>query len=430
MIPKMIMLWLLSVGTATIQKNLRVVFGANVMAQIIMVLSAPLIARLFGPSDFGVLALYLSLTTVLGSISTFRFDWLVPNVTKDRLAGALLILGFLSLIAFVTMLTLLILVLGSSILPDSYEALGPFLFFIPVGLLGLGVHQLFQGWFIRTADLSVVSKVKILQSFGNVVASLLTGFFSLGAFGLLLANVTANWLGLTFLISRASKLFSICRKIKISHLSECLKQFRRQAFLSVVVSGLNASSSGAMIILLALFYEPQNIGLLAFAHRLLAMPVTFISKALSQSFWAHAAELAREKEFEKLRVDYLQVSALMTVFAVLLSVGIVAVQPLVVILFGPAWENLGLVMLALMPLIWGSTIVSSTNHLIVLGQQGLQVYADISRLILVTFSVICAYYFSWAFEVAVFTVACSSLLAHGMLFFIHWSQHKKLVSIS
>ena len=187
--------------------------------------------------------------------------------------------------------------LGSSILPDSYEALGPFPFFIPVGLLGLGVHQLFQGWFIRTADLSVVSKVKILQSFGNVVASLLTGFFSLGAFGLYF-NVTANWLGLTFLISRASKLFSICRKIKISHLSECLKQFRRQAFLSVVVSGLNASSSGAMIILLALFYEPQNIGLLAFAHRLLAMPVTFISKALSQSFWAHAAELAREKNLK------------------------------------------------------------------------------------------------------------------------------------
>ena len=106
----------------------------------------------------------------------------------------------------------------------------------------------------------------------------------------------------------------------------------------------------------------------------------------------------------------------MTVFAVLLSVGIVAVQPLVVILFGPVGK-FGLVMLALMPLIWGSTIVSSTNHLIVLGQQGLQVYADISRLILVTFSVICAYYFSWAFEVAVFTVACSSLLAHGMLFY-------------
>ena len=104
MIPKMIMLWLRSVGTATFQKNLRVVFGANVMAQIIMVLSAPLIARLFGPSDFGVLALYLSLTTVLGSISTFRFDWLVPNVTKDRLAGAHNS-GFLSLIAFVTMLT-------------------------------------------------------------------------------------------------------------------------------------------------------------------------------------------------------------------------------------------------------------------------------------------------------------------------------------
>ena len=84
-------------------------------------------------------------------------------------------------------------------------------------------------------------------------------------------------------------------------------------------------------------------------------------------------------------------------------------------------------MLMLMPMIWGSTIVSATNHLIVLERQGLQFYADISRLILITISVMSAYYFSWAFEVAVLAVALCALLGHGILFLVHCFLHKKLI---
>ena len=112
-----------SVGSSTFQKNLRVVLGANVIAQIVVFFSAPLITRLFNPSDFGLLALYLSLTSVLGAICTFRFDWLVPNAKKDLFAGALVVLGVLSLVVFTVVVSLLIIALDSQILPDSYQVL-------------------------------------------------------------------------------------------------------------------------------------------------------------------------------------------------------------------------------------------------------------------------------------------------------------------
>lgn len=104
-----------------------------------------------------------------------------------------------------------------------------------------------------------------------------------------------------------------------------------------------------------------------------------------------------------------------------------AVQPIVVPVFGAEWADLGVILLTLMPLIWGATIVSPTNHLVVLNRQGLQLYADILRLGLVCGAIATAAVLGWEFKWAVLAVACSSLLGHSMLFVLQLNVQTRLI---
>jgi O-antigen/teichoic acid export membrane protein len=280
---------------------------------------------------------------------------------------------------------------------------------------------------VRRSDLRPVSKTKIIQSIGNIVLSIGLGVLAFGASGLLFATLIASWLGISILVRHAPDLLQQIRRLRRVEVIVLVRRFLQQAVLSTSVSGLNVVSSQAMILLLALVYAPGQVGLVAFAQRLFAAPVGIVAQALSQSFWAHAADLVQASDYQGLRRDYLKVTALLIGLAVGLLIFAVIVQPLIVLIFGPKWVALGGVLLALMPMILGAAIVSPTNHLVVLNRQGLQLYADILRLGLVCSAITCAAVFDWGFVWAVLAVACSSFLGHIVLFFLQLHLQSGLI---
>ena len=416
-----------SLGTARFRANFRYVAFANVGAQALLLTAAPILSRLFTPSDFGVLALYVSVTSLIVSVATLRFDWLVPNARNNRSAAALFVAGVIVLLTVTVLVALAMMLGGAVVLPDHYGALKDFALLIPVGIFGLGLHQLFQGWYVRRSDLLPISKTKIIQSIGNIVLSIPLGVLAFGASGLLFATLVASWLGISMLVSQAPDLSHQLRRLRRVQVVVSVRRSVQQAVLSTLVSGLNVASSQAMILLLALAYVPAQVGLVAFAQRLMAAPVGVVAQALSQSFWAHATDLVQAKDYRGLRRDYLKVSALLVGLAAVLGVLALITQPLIVPVFGEEWSSLGGVLLALMPMIWGAAIVSPTNHLVVLKRQGLQLYADILRLGLVCTAIGCAIMFDWAFVWAVLAVSCSSLLGHVVLFGVQLGVQTRLI---
>ena len=415
-------------GTARFRANFRVVALANIGSQALLLLASPILSRLFEPADFGVLALYVSVTSLVVSMATLRFDWLMPNARSDRSAAALFVAGGAVLGCVTLAVGVVVLVAGETVLPERYAVLQSFAPLIPLGILGLGLHQLYQGWYVRRSDLLPVSKTKIVQSVGNIAISITLGLLAFGALGLLFATLVASWLGISMLVRGAPDLGRHLRGLRRRQIVAVARRFTRQAVLSTAVSGLNVASSQAIILLLALVYAPAQVGLVAFAHRLMAAPVTIVAQALSQSFWAHTSDLVQARDYRGLRRDYLKVTYLLLGLAATLGLVALAAQPLIVPVFGPDWTELGAIVLALVPLIWGAAVVSPTNHLVVLNRQGLQLYADILRLGLVGSAIVAAAFFDWDFVWAVLAVACSSLLGHMVLFFVQLNLHGRLIA--
>ena len=66
-----------------VARNLAVVGGASVIGQGVLVLAAPVLARLYDPEAFGVYAVFAAILSVLLAASSLRYDLAVP-LAQDR----------------------------------------------------------------------------------------------------------------------------------------------------------------------------------------------------------------------------------------------------------------------------------------------------------------------------------------------------------
>src|SRR5690554_2501445 len=74
---------------------LKLVTGTT-LAQIIVVLTSPLLTRLYGPEAFGFYALFASITGILGVIACMRYELAIMLPKTDEEAANLLGLSLLS----------------------------------------------------------------------------------------------------------------------------------------------------------------------------------------------------------------------------------------------------------------------------------------------------------------------------------------------
>ena len=119
-------------------RNVMVVLGANVVAQALPVLAAPLLTRLYTPSDFGAVALFASALSMALAVATARFDWSIPNARSSTTAAALMLLG-LFMLAICTLLIALVWVWA----PSQWGMLETFGWLLPLTMLGAGAQHLF-----------------------------------------------------------------------------------------------------------------------------------------------------------------------------------------------------------------------------------------------------------------------------------------------
>ena len=94
-------------------RGVSVLVGGTAGAQLLTVLAAPLLTRLYSPEDFGLLAVYASLLALIGVISSLRYELAIPLPEDDTEAANVAVLSLI-LVGISTLLSaVLVLLLGS-----------------------------------------------------------------------------------------------------------------------------------------------------------------------------------------------------------------------------------------------------------------------------------------------------------------------------
>ena len=399
---------------------------ANVLAQLLPLLAAPVLTRLYTPDDFAALALFSAAASLLLAFSSWRFDWSVPNTSSETLAASLLLSGFVALLFF-SSITFIVLWNWAEQWSfwKGFDVLGPLLLFLPVIILGGGFHELMRCWYVRQAELSKVASVRIVQSFTGTGLNIIGGYAGLGAWGLIGSFVTSAWVGMGLLVSGTQSLKRSFARLSLNRIKVGIARYWWESTASTMVAVVNVASLAVIPLLLVQYYSAKEVGWYALMYRLAITPIGLLTSALSQSFWAEAAQLVRT-DIVKLKNLFLKSTKLLMLAAipvVLLCVsGPLFVGP---VLGKSQWAGAGDILMALAPMLVGMIVVQPLTHLVVHKKQIWKLYLDAIKLAAIILLIVLFSKAGGDLHVLVFYLSLVFLISHGILFYLNLICLKK-----
>jgi O-antigen/teichoic acid export membrane protein len=379
-------LWRRMLPQGELKQGVVTLVGAATIGQAIVVISAPIITRLYSPSDVGSYSVASSVLSVLIVVTCLRYEWAIPLPESDVAAANVLALCIL--VAFGTSLVaaLFLLVWGGSLLTLlGASTLGAWAVLIAAGQLGAGIVLALQGWAIRTKHFADIGINRLTQSATLVAVQVALGVLHLGPVGMLFGSVIGNQAGFIRLARVAwSSHADAFRAVTWSGIRFAARRYQRFPIFSSGSALMNTLGEQAPLLLLVAIYGAGVGGQYALAVRLGALPVTLVAAAVSQVFVAETARLARDQPSE-MRVMFGRTTRTLALLALGPFVLIAILAPILAgIVFGEAWRDAGLYVAVLAPMFYLQLVTSPTGGTLdVLERQDLHLVREVLRLVFV-----------------------------------------------
>ncbi|WP_026304841.1 lipopolysaccharide biosynthesis protein [Thioalkalivibrio sp. AKL8] len=281
-------------------RSVSVLAGGTAAGQIIVVAASPILTRLYSPEDFGLLAVYAGLLGILGVIASLRYQLAIPLPESDEEAASVAVLSLLLVLGMTAVSALIVGLWGEPITTAlNTPALEPYLWLLPLGLLLTGVYQVFSYWAIRTRAFPAIARTKLTQAISMVGVQL--GAYTLGPLALLLGQVTGQAAGTSSLgLLAVRRKWAAFRQVRLADIRWAASRYRRFPIYSSWGGFFNKAGTQLPAILFAALFSPAAAGIYMLAHRVLAMPMQLLGKAIADVFFSSASEAHRNGDLAPL----------------------------------------------------------------------------------------------------------------------------------
>lgn len=345
-------------------RHILTLLGGSASAQLILLAIAPVLARLFAPTDFGVFALFVAISSVVGMIATGRYDIAIFLPRDHSEARLLFVLAVgLALLAGIVITGIAVaLVVGTRLIEQSY---------LPLGLL-LGLAVALQGWSQSSSVLAnrlqlypAMTRSRIAGSLGIAVFSCLFGWTHWAAMGLIFGKLAGQALEVVLLQFSLQRHFRAnpvtCTR---SNLLAAGRKYRNFLRFSTIEGLLNSLFRQVPVFALSGFFSAQAAGLFNMVQNLIAKPLGMVSTAFGQVLFQQAATRSHDNPTQ-LRSFLLKNLYLLTVLVLPASLLLLPFTPaLFALVLGSPWRTAGIYAAWLMPFFALSFIKSPLSCII------------------------------------------------------------------
>lgn len=401
--------------------------GATALAQGVVFLVAPLVTRLYSPSDFGAFGLLLGVGAVVGSVGTGRLEHAIPVAHSTADAVRVFVLGALLVACIASVTTLVLVVLQASGFLEGTAWARLALWSIPSLAVSLALFQMTAAVLLSQKSYRRVSINKMLQGITTATMQIVLGLLGFLSLGLVLAQTLGYLAGCLGGVGRLSgRVWALGTRGRL-RLRQTFWSFRKFPLVLAPAALFNQASQQAPLLAIGSIFGLQEAGLYALTQRVCGAPLALIGQAVSQVY---------ASEFRQVRRDGGAAVArrYRTLLVRLTLVGALVVSALVAVLyfgdkflFGREWANLGKVALYLVAMLisdFATTPISMT--LGYLGEQRLQLLWDIGRLIAIALVFGLVVHESLAFEPALLLLSvvwAASLMIHAFITYRACQRH-------
>jgi O-antigen/teichoic acid export membrane protein len=280
-------------GGSAFLRAVATLMGGNAVAMAVPILAAPVLGRLYVPSDYGALAQYMAPAAVLAVLASLQFQHAIIAERTDRSAGQVTWLTLLGGLAGAVLTVVMVAVLWRPLLAGS--AAGEWLWLLPLTVASAGVIA--AGGFLanRHQRYSWMARLAISHMLVTVALSIALGFLGWGADGLLTAYFLGQFVQLVaylhLLLDLRATIMPWPGMARLRVLVRRHWKFAAFALPSEFSSQINMQMP---VFALSALGADATLGAFTRARQLVSMPITVVGQSVAQVFRREASELHRK----------------------------------------------------------------------------------------------------------------------------------------
>lgn len=272
-------------------KSISTLMTGTGIAQIIPIISAPILTRVYSSYDFGVYAIFYSTYTILVSIGTLRYEMAIflPHETKKTIN--LLALCFVICLTM-SLVVLIILSLISILQIDilNLNILGKWIYLLPLVVFIASMYNVLNIWFLRIKAYKFLAKNKIILAFSTAIIQISLGFLRLDWFGLIFANVFGQVLALTLLSYKFfTPNFSLLHFISIKGIKRNIYDYKKFPIFSMPSGFINNISSQLPVFFISTFFGKNILGFYSMGIKVISLPLSFLGNSIGDVYRQQAS---------------------------------------------------------------------------------------------------------------------------------------------
>ncbi|WP_344981935.1 lipopolysaccharide biosynthesis protein [Compostibacter hankyongensis] len=339
-------------------KNFAVLFSGSVIAQSIPLAASIILARIYPPEDFGILAVYTALVQIFTSIANLRYEFTIPLPKEDEDA---INLSFLSIIIAISVSLLLLMAFILFTKPILHliggEKLGNWIFFVPLSIFLGGLYNMLNYFSVRFKKYKTIAGSNILKAGTGAVFQSGLGIVGLRHSGLIIGNILSNLSGNLKMIRHFLSYKSEFKAVNKNRIWKMAKRYKDFPLISTWGIFLNSSSININNFFISNLFGVNQLGFYSYSYRYLNIPLSLISTNMGQLFFQICADCHKEKRDAK-KEFISTLKKLLTICTPFFLILYFIVVDVLAFVFGEKWRIAGVYAQILLPLFFIRTIFS------------------------------------------------------------------------
>lgn len=275
-------------------KNISLILSGSVIAQLVTILSTPILTRLYGTESYGVFGIFMTLTSIFATFSSGRYNLAVMLPKKDEDSLNIIVLCSLFSLIVGILLAIFVILFFHSITGYYYnQALSIHILWLPIIVVVNDWFQVISNWVGRKKRYLLISIAMIAGAiFGNAWR-IGAGYYNPSAQGLIFGSILIFFVQfIILLIGELSKLKALfIYSYDFSTIKRLAVKYRQLPIYRAPKDLLNSLSQNAPTIMLSLYFSDNKVGLFYLVDRILKAPSVLLGNAVRRVYYQKATEI-------------------------------------------------------------------------------------------------------------------------------------------
>jgi lipopolysaccharide exporter len=265
-------------------KNISKLLSVNIGVAIVAALLSPILTRIYTPEEFGAAAVFMTITGILITIATGRYEFAILLPKNDEKALQLLKLSFLTT-SITTLFSAVIFYFFKDYLSEYFNIadLSQWIWICSPTVFLMAGFQIFSAYFNRTKHYTTLATSQGINGLSNPLVKIALGFQNFIKFGLVSGYALAVLTGFIFSLLRFLKLKKP-EDNNPSSIREVAGEYKQFPLFNMPHALSNFVSGNLPFIMLVPAFGDFTLGLYSVAITVVFKPVSLLGNTIYQVF--------------------------------------------------------------------------------------------------------------------------------------------------